>query len=802
MKWGRRVFGPATKRVARLLVVASMTASAAQAIGTTLEDSVSLFPGAFSGIAAWRADSILASPGFAGRRSGTRGGEAAELWIAARFRLAGLVPGRPVTGVPGAGRPDGDWLQAFDALGPEPAHASIEILDSPFGKIRLVYGDDFTLMLNPAAGTVTGKAVFVGYGIDAPTKGRNDYEGCEIAGKIAVILRGRPDDGQDWEHEFRRTHTFAAARAHGASAVLFYQGRDAVSGAAVAAESYDPLVPSAYVSERVIRLLLRETGFTLEDVQKKLKEGPFPIATGKRLRFESDARGKTLVTGHNVIGKLPGSDPILKDEVVVIGAHHDHIGFDAEGRLYAGANDNASGTSVVVELARTAGASQWKPKRTVIFATFGGEEMGLLGSRAFMNAPPVDSSMIVAMVNLDMTGMGDGGFGIGGGGTLGQTYYRWRAGLDSTSVLLLDEGRIGGESSDYAPFLRSGIPSIACWSRGEHRHYHDIEDTPHYVRPDILEVVGRGIGSLLEAIADAPAPLRDGFGHERILRDRAFQMSFDGFREADPIDRPRAITASLSSREAMGGDGRITGRFLAIDDPTKLPELISPMRRLGEMKGSSSTKPWLRITTSLVASAEAGDGMRAALMPVMGLATLDRLGADIARSLCDAGLAGAIWSSEDAFGAVEVSDPGGPGVVTEGSRSKDPLPSHALCAALFDARRVIIATSPTVPWRALLEREADAKILLRSNFPAPDPPDSSLQKRVLLIIPIRGDEEPDDLGKAVEFWGKTHVHLDLTGVMETGMPDSTSLRLIHRLRESAWSDPTIELLLGGNLRKF
>jgi hypothetical protein len=119
----------------------------------------------FDGARAWRADSILASPSFGGQRSGTPGGTAGEKWIASKFAEAGLYPAAE----------GGGYLQGFPVIGYEPTAASLELLDGPFGRIRFVYGDDFTLMLTPAAGKVTAEAVLVGYGIDAPAKGRDDY---------------------------------------------------------------------------------------------------------------------------------------------------------------------------------------------------------------------------------------------------------------------------------------------------------------------------------------------------------------------------------------------------------------------------------------------------------------------------------------------------------------------------------------------------------------------------------------------------------------------------------------------------
>ncbi len=709
------------------------------------------FPDSFRGREAFMADSVLASPAFEGRLSGSPGGTAAESWIASRFAAAGLLPGMP----------GGGWYQPFPVIGYEPKRAALEILDGPFGRIPLLYGDDFTLMLDPAAGKVTAEAVIVGYGIDAPKKGRDDYAGCDLEGKIAVILRGRPEDGQNWDREFMRTHTFAAAVAHGAAAVLYYQGRDAVSGAALTPEVYDPHVPAGYVSERVIRLLLRGTGYTLDDVQEKLKKEAFPLATGHRVRFEVAVRGSASSIGRDVIGMLPGSDPVLKGEAVVIGAHHDHIGLDAEGRRFPGASDNASGASVVLEMARAAHEAGWRPKRTIYFMTFGGEEMGLLGSRAIVAHLPVDSSRVAAMFNLDMVGLGDGGYGTAGASALGPVYFRWKGGLDSTHAALVVDGRAGGEYSDYAPFMEHGIPVVSVWSRGQHGRYHDIEDLPRYVEPEVLESVGRGIGSLLAAVADAPERLCDGFGRERIARSNALQVALDPIETEElPEDRMR-----------LAGDGRIAGRLVEIDDP---------LRSLGSLIAFAAAHPWARVTASLKDLADAGSGMRFALVPIIRVPSLDRLGDRAAQALCAAGLAGALWS---------------PG---------DETPPREICQVLAKEKRLVIGTTD-LPWRELAAREPDLRLLLRwdpARADVPAPPDSSARGRVLLVAPLRANGDWAVLRKAVESWGSAHVHFDVTESMGAGGSDSTSLQAIRRLLDSAGTEIETDAVMGRNLGDF
>ncbi len=712
----------------------------------------------FDGHRAWKADSVLASPFFDGRRSGSEGGTAAEEWIASQFQAAGLHPGSET----------GTYFQGFPVIGYREKKTSLELLDGPFGKIRFTHGDDYNLLLTPGSGNVTAEAVLVGYGIDAPEKGRNDYAGCDLAGKIAVILRGRPQDGQDWSKEYSRNHTFPAARKHGALAVLYYQREHPVAGAALSASAYDPYTPAGYISKRIVEILLRETGTRLEEIEEKLKDGPFPLCTGKRLKFKVSVRGEGVATARNVLGLLRGADPLLGTEVVIVGAHHDHIGFDAGKRLYGGANDNASGTSILLELARALHESGWTPRRSILFVTFGGEELGLLGSKHLAKNLPFDSTRVVAMINIDMAGHGDGGFGIAGGARFGPPYSNWRACLDSTRAAEFEEYRLEGGNSDHGPFAERGIPAATSWSRGDHHFYHDFEDQARYVSSDILEVVGRGVGSLVVALADHPEALADGFGWERTLRAGATQVSFE------PIDSGQLIDPD---RSVFGGEGRISGRLVAIDPKTSTE--ASLLRRLGRLTDLPNGRTWLHVAKEMKGLKEAWDQLGVALLPVAHVETLERFGWEATEALCAAGLAGAIW------------------------RVGQPPPAPEIGAALGRSGRFLIADG-SVDWNQLLTRENDLKILLQRGLDSdlPSPPDSTYQERVMLVMQVGGIVDSTQIREAFDSWGEAHLHIDFAGGLENGVVETESLRFIAWLRKEGWNEEVIGALLGGNLRAF
>lgn len=723
----------------------------------------------FDGERAWRADSVLCDPIFEGRRSGSRGGRAAEEWIASRFAEAGLR----------AGSREGTFFQDVPVIGTREKKARIEILDGPFGKIPLVHGEDFNLLLTPGSGKLTAEAVIVGYGIDAPEKGRDDYEGVDLRGKIAVILRGRPEDGQDWEREHSRNHTFPAAVRRGAVAVLYQQGSRALAGAALGSDAYEAGVPGAYVTERVVDLLLRGTEWTVEKQRARLKEGPLPTATGRRIRIEVAIEGPKAELSRNVLGRMEGSDPALGREVVLFGAHHDHIGFSAAGLLHAGANDNASGTSVVLELARALGESGWKPRRTVYFVAFAAEEMGLLGSKRLAAELPFDSTRFAAMVNLDMAGHGDGGFGIAGGERLGRPYLDWRAGLDSARTALLAEYRLEGNNSDHAPFSERGVPAVTSWSRGDHEHFHDFTDLPVHVLPRNLEGVGRGLGSLVVALADHPEPLADGLGKERTLRGSAVQVDFDGIAAVRIIDPDRSL---------LGAGGFVAGRIVPCDGPST--DAAALLRNLGRLEALAADRDWLDIAAGPGGVERAWKRLATALLPAVSTATLDAAGWEAVGPLCDAGIAGAIWPA-----------------------GADPPSPEALDALAREDR--FLLTAAENDWLGQAGRPG-LRLLVRASREGeiPAPPagrvsggdDAEDSARLLLVLTVSGSdsgsEEIPRIEAAMERWGSDRLHLDFSAALEAGVEEDQALRFLARLRERGWPSATIRALIGGNLSAF
>jgi Zn-dependent M28 family amino/carboxypeptidase len=196
---------------------------------------------------------------------------------------------------------------------------------------------------------------------------------------------------------------------------------------------------------------------------------------------------KQTVEAHNLVGYLEGSDPELKKEVVVLGAHFDHLGMDARGRMAAGADDNASGSAALLEVAEA--LSLAKPRRSIVIAGFSGEEDGLLGSRAFCEFPPIEKTSMIAMLNMDMIGRGkDSSVVVLGAEKLRDMEKFLDRGdkLAKTGIkkIVTNKGQELWQRSDHYSFYEAGVPVLFFFEAvpiTDNEDYHTWRDTPELV---------------------------------------------------------------------------------------------------------------------------------------------------------------------------------------------------------------------------------------------------------------------------------------------------------------------------------
>jgi hypothetical protein len=442
----------------------------------------------------------LCKPEFEARKTGLPGARKAAEWIGSQFQSWGLQPGGD----------NGAFIQEYPMIvTKQKKTAALKLKNGLFGSVVYQEGNDFTVYFNSGSGKINTEVVFVGFGISNPQKGWDDYHGIEVKGKIALIYRGTPKDGNDWSDENERDYKMRIATQHGAAGVIIFEARDwAIRGGTIHEEGYNPDMAAFNISKKVARDIFQGTYRNLDHTIRDLAKSPQSFPTGKMMFMEAVVEKIESGKGENVIGILPGSDPLLKDEFIVIGAHTDHNGISPDGHAYVGADDNASGTAVVMELARIFASRQQELKRSLVFIAFGGEEQGLRGSKYFTEHPTIPAEKICLMLNFDMEGQGDGGGGFGGRNYFPEIVSELVASLSDSVQKKLSVGRSGGKwGSDHAHFIEQGVPDFGFYSTGDHPFYHRIEDDPGQINPQSLQFVGDRASELLLKFANHPASL-------------------------------------------------------------------------------------------------------------------------------------------------------------------------------------------------------------------------------------------------------------------------------------------------------
>jgi len=265
-------------------------------------------------------------------------------------------------------------------------------------------------------------------------------------------------------------------------------------------------IPAAAIDGKLADYLLGD-GNSLahlqEEIDEKMMPRSFPIPDKKitlAINFKSE-----FVDAFNIVAKVEGSDPELKEEVVIVGAHYDHVGKDNRGRVYGGADDNASGTAGVMELARAFQSLKEKPKRTILFILFTAEEKGLFGARWYIDNPIFPLEKTVAMINLDMIGRND----VDQMSLVGRYQYPKlyeiinAANRESVNFDLNFAVEEFIRQSDHFPFMRADIPTV-FFNSGMHETLHRPEDTVDRIIPEKTQKVTQLVFLSLWKIANLP----------------------------------------------------------------------------------------------------------------------------------------------------------------------------------------------------------------------------------------------------------------------------------------------------------
>ena len=425
----------------------------------------------------------LSSEKYKGRLSGSPGYQAAANWVADQLKQAGVKPGLS----------DGTYFQWFpnaycDVLTP----GSVTLLSGKNNSQKeYKFPDDYYPGSNSASGTVSGEVVYVGFGISAPELNYDDYRNIDVKGKIVLMETGVPYSGNDstlqkWEPYSYHRYKFKRAQELGAAGLLY------VSKIANPNTSYLEGFVYAHIGEPVAEELFAGTGQKYADTHAAIVKNirPNSFLLNKKVQISASTNYFPNSRSCNVIGMIEGSDPNLKSEAIIIGAHLDAVG--SPGCLFPGALDNASGSADILAAAKALASSEVQPARTVIFVFFGGEECGLYGSKKFVESPVWPKEKVICMINLDMVGNGTG-FQLANGKSFPDILAHFAEANDKylhrdfkASEAHTSYGR---PRTDGAIFKKAGYKTLELGTTGTVKkvYYHDPLDNTDALTPEIME---------------------------------------------------------------------------------------------------------------------------------------------------------------------------------------------------------------------------------------------------------------------------------------------------------------------------
>ncbi len=426
----------------------------------------------------------LASDKYAGRLTGTEEYNASAEWVASHFKKWGIAP---------AGD-NGTYFQGF----PNPytlvfkdceVYLHIPYKDSVLKK-HYSYEDEFIPGSTSASGEVTAEVIYVGYGATAPELGYDDYEGVDVKGKIVLMEREAPVSPENeelfkkWRPYSFHQYKLQNAVKHGAKGMLYNYGPISNPN-----NAYDENFVYSHVGSVVVEDVFSGTGRKHSDVvaaiRKTLK--PQSFATGKTVTIKNTTEHHPEGTGYNVIGILEGSDPELKEELIIIGGHLDHLGRCYE--IMPGANDNASAVAVIMGIAEAMTQCPVKPRRSVMFLCFGAEEQGVVGSEYYCDHPIVPLNKTVGLINMDGVGCGDRLSALAA-----RNYPEFWEFINKASEKYIHReirtsyfANIARPRLDAARFMWKGVPTLSFGASGSRSYYHITKDDIDTITPEILE---------------------------------------------------------------------------------------------------------------------------------------------------------------------------------------------------------------------------------------------------------------------------------------------------------------------------
>ena len=514
----------------------------------------------------------LASDALQGRRAGTEFANKAAAYIAEEFSRYGLQT---------AGD-KGSFYQEFEFVsGVQLGENNSLTLKVDNFELQFYVNLDFIPLSFSKDTSATGEVVFAGYGITAPDLQYDDYTGIDVKGKVVLVYQYGPE-GDNPHGKFSKYTPLRlkamTAREKGASALLLVNGpldeeKDELMKLRYDLAFSDAGLPCFHIRQSLAGTIVKSLGTTLDKLQEKINSGPKPASSpvpGISVILSSDVQKVKSLT-KNVIGLLPGTDPKLKDEYLVVGAHYDHLGLGGAGSLlpdtvaiHHGADDNASGTAGVLELAQMFASEKSQLKRSILFVAFGAEEEGDLGSAYLVKHPVIPLQKIIGMVNLDMVGREkDSTLIVYGTGT-SPLWDTLLTRSNNPKRFNLKRNSEGFGPSDHASFYGKDIPAIFFFT-GVHEDYHKPSDVAEKINAEgeraILEFTAKIVHEVanreekpLFTKADTPRPsgetvgFRVYFGTVPDYAEQVDGLKVSAVRKGSPAERAGVVGGDVITK--------------------------------------------------------------------------------------------------------------------------------------------------------------------------------------------------------------------------------------------------------------
>lgn len=422
---------------------------------------------------------------YGGRLTGTDEYQAAAEWVASMFAQWGLKPVGD----------NGTYFQWFDipyTLVFPDCHVQLHIPQKE-GVIKkhYRYQDEYMPGSTSASGEVTAEVVYAGYGITAPELGYDDYKGIDVKGKIVLIEREVPVSPRSDAEKFKKWRPYSFhqykhenAVKHGARGMLYNYGPIANPN-----NAYDERLIYSHVGDSVVKDIFSGTGKDHGEVLQKIKDQlkPQSFRTKKIVSIKNTTEYHPEGRGTNVVALFEGSDPVLKNEIIMIGGHLDHMGRCYE--LIQGANDNASAVAVMLGLAEALSTSPIKPKRSILFNCFGAEEQAVVGSKYYLENPIYPLEKTLCLINMDGVGVGDKL-----GATAAENFPEFWAFFDEANEQYIHRtirtnyfSNLARPRLDAARFLWANVPTISYYAFGGRSYYHIPKDNVDTITPEIMQ---------------------------------------------------------------------------------------------------------------------------------------------------------------------------------------------------------------------------------------------------------------------------------------------------------------------------